>query len=528
MPQPTSCLLEGFGRIVQTLDQIVQPIEYKDLLLTNLLTTRLDPITRRGWEEIPASQKTDTVKELLEFLHRRTQVLECLPSKMVDTKGGNQLPPQRQRPVVVETSYSTVQSSGIRCTVCSANHLLFQCETFQRMSVTERDALVRTHSLRRNCFRLGHQAKDCQSKYSCRSCKSRHHTMVCFKRERENTSKNRSTTTTAATPCATTGKQPSTPSNSSQIVNMVATSTSVSNSATYIKSTVLLATAMLLVEDDHGNAHFSIQALRVTVHLPTATVNVKGWSIPEGIQLADPSFCVSMGIDLVLGIEAFFDFFVSGRKITLGEQMTSLNGSVFGWVVSGGLSSIEQAPRVSCHVTTKGLDELVAKFWGCEEIELKRSHSKVEERCVEIFKQTVQRGTDGRYTVALPMVEDAFTRLGESKNIALRRLQGTERRTKQIMLVADVEKMFRQIFIRQDDRPLQCILWRSSPTDEVATYELNTVTYGTKPAPFLATRTLTQLARDEGARFPLAARAVMEDTYMDDVITGSNDQEEAH
>ncbi|XP_055542522.1 uncharacterized protein LOC129728133 [Wyeomyia smithii] len=683
-PNQLHALLEGFERIVQTLDQIVQPIEYKDLLLTNLLTTRLDPITRRGWEEISATQKTDTVKELLEFLRRRTQVLECLPSRIVDTKGGNQLPPQRLRPVAVKTSYSTVQSSGIRCTVCSANHLLFQCETFQRMSVTERDALVRTHSLCRNCFRLGHQAKDCQSKYSCRSCKSRHHTMVCFKRERENTSKNRSTTTTAATPCATTGKQPSTPTNLSQIVNMVATSTSVSNSATYIKSTVLLATAVLLVEDDHGNqvparalldsgseSNFISEKLsqrlkvdrkkvdisvlgigqaatrvkqriqatirsrisdftremgflvlpKVTVHLPTATVNVKGWSIPEGIQLADPSFCVSMGIDLVLGIEAFFDFFVSGRKITLGEQMPSLNESVFGWVVSGGLSSIEQAPRVSCHVTTKGLDELIAKFWACEEIELKRSYSKEEERCEEIFKQTVQRGTDGRYTVAMPMVEDAFTRLGESKNIALRRLQGTERRlarnsdlkqqylafmseyielghmrliketqraaaercylphhpvvkeastttkvrvvfdascktstntslnevllvgpviqeelrsiilrcrTKQIMLVADVEKMFRQIFIRPEDRPLQCILWRSSPTDEVATYELNTVTYGTKPAPFLATRTLNQLAKDEGARFPLAARAVMEDTYMDDVITGSNDQEEAH
>ncbi|XP_062541226.1 uncharacterized protein LOC134209261 [Armigeres subalbatus] len=100
-------------------------------------------------------------------------------------------------------------------------------------------------------------------------------------------------------------------------------------------------------------------------------------------------------------------------------------------------------------------------------------------------------------------------------------------RTKQIMLVSDVEKMFRQVIVRPEDRPLQCILWRKSPSESVRTYELNTVTYGTKPAPFLATRTLQQLAMDEEGHFPLAARATMEDTYMDDVITGANDVETA-
>ncbi|XP_058816866.1 uncharacterized protein LOC131680161 [Topomyia yanbarensis] len=80
-------------------------------------------------------------------------------------------------------------------------------------------------------------------------------------------------------------------------------------------------------------------------------------------------------------------------------------------------------------------------------------------------------------------------------------------RTKQIMLVSDVEKMFRQINVSPQDRPLQSILWRATPTDKIDTYELNTVTYGTKPASFLATRTIQQLAVDEENHFPLAARA---------------------
>ncbi|XP_065086352.1 uncharacterized protein LOC135708280 [Ochlerotatus camptorhynchus] len=100
-------------------------------------------------------------------------------------------------------------------------------------------------------------------------------------------------------------------------------------------------------------------------------------------------------------------------------------------------------------------------------------------------------------------------------------------RVKIIMLVADVEKMFRQNFVLQVDRPLQCILWRFDPSEPVCVFELITVTYGTKSAPFLATRTLNQLAVDEETNYPLAARATTEDTYMDDVITGADTIEKA-
>lgn len=51
--------------------------------------------------------------------------------------------------------------------------------------------------------------------------------------------------------------------------------------------------------------------------------------------------------------------------------------------------------------------------------------------------------------------------------------------TCEVMLVADVEKTFRQIVVREEDRPLQLILWRSSLEEEISTHELNTVTYGT-------------------------------------------------
>ncbi|GFU21838.1 uncharacterized protein TNCV_3283221 [Trichonephila clavipes] len=49
---------------------------------------------------------------------------------------------------------------------------------------------------------------------------------------------------------------------------------------------------------------------------------------------------------------------------------------------------------------------------------------------------------------------------------------------------------------------------------------MKTVTYGTVSAPFLATRTLLQLSKDE-ENFPLAAPVLRESFYMDDVLCGA-------
>ncbi|XP_078051715.1 uncharacterized protein LOC144477852 [Augochlora pura] len=82
--------------------------------------------------------------------------------------------------------------------------------------------------------------------------------------------------------------------------------------------------------------------------------------------------------------------------------------------------------------------------------------------------------------------------------------------------------MFRQVQIHPDHSKFQKILWRDSLQETVQTYQLDTVTYGTAPAPFLAVRTLKQLAEDEGQAFPSAAHALQHDFYVDDLITAAD------
>ncbi|XP_062713817.1 uncharacterized protein LOC115255489 [Aedes albopictus] len=91
-------------------------------------------------------------------------------------------------------------------------------------------------------------------------------------------------------------------------------------------------------------------------------------------------------------------------------------------------------------------------------------------------------------------------------------------RRHKVVLLADIEKMYRQVEIHPDDRPLQRVLWRFNKSDPITKYEMTRVTYGLSPSSFLATRTLLQLAEDEGDSFPLASSALKQDFYMDDFI----------
>ncbi|XP_039306359.1 uncharacterized protein LOC120358020 [Solenopsis invicta] len=90
----------------------------------------------------------------------------------------------------------------------------------------------------------------------------------------------------------------------------------------------------------------------------------------------------------------------------------------------------------------------------------------------------------------------------------------------------DIEKMFRQINVQEDDWDLQRILWIDNE-GHLRTYHLTTVTYGLACAPFLALRTLQQLIEDEGTKFPLAVPSLSKGRYVDDIFGGADTLEQA-
>ncbi len=95
------------------------------------------------------------------------------------------------------------------------------------------------------------------------------------------------------------------------------------------------------------------------------------------------------------------------------------------------------------------------------------------------------------------------------------------------VFTADVAKMYFQIRMSQEHTKFQRIFWRESKDHELKVYELLRLTFGLRPAPFLATRSLQELALKYCNNMPLVKEALLNDFYVDDCLTGADSFEDA-
>ncbi|KAL0830099.1 hypothetical protein ABMA28_003556 [Loxostege sticticalis] len=91
------------------------------------------------------------------------------------------------------------------------------------------------------------------------------------------------------------------------------------------------------------------------------------------------------------------------------------------------------------------------------------------------------------------------------------------------VVTGDIEKMYRAIELHVSQRSLQQILFRSDPSQPLQTYTLNTLTYGTSSAPYLATKCLVSLAPT--AHDIDVQKSIERDFYVDDYLGGSSSKE---
>lgn len=91
-------------------------------------------------------------------------------------------------------------------------------------------------------------------------------------------------------------------------------------------------------------------------------------------------------------------------------------------------------------------------------------------------------------------------------------------------LCADVEQMYLRIMVHPDFHKYQRILYRFDLSDPVQMFQFKRVCFGLTSSPYLALRTLHQLAEDEKNNFPLASEVIDQGFYyMDDICFSVKD-----
>lgn len=78
------------------------------------------------------------------------------------------------------------------------------------------------------------------------------------------------------------------------------------------------------------------------------------------------------------------------------------------------------------------------------------------------------------------------------------------------------------IWISEKHRRLRNILWRDNPKEQLKCVKLQMISFGTRSAPYFATRCIKKLAEDMETEFPLASKALLEQNCIDDISAGAN------
>ena len=92
---------------------------------------------------------------------------------------------------------------------------------------------------------------------------------------------------------------------------------------------------------------------------------------------------------------------------------------------------------------------------------------------------------------------------------------------------ADIEGMFMQVGLLENDQRSLRFLWREDPTSDVSVFQYTRHIFGAKDSPTCANYALRRTAVDNQDRYPDAACAVLNNFYMDDYLGSVKNPETA-
>ena len=99
-------------------------------------------------------------------------------------------------------------------------------------------------------------------------------------------------------------------------------------------------------------------------------------------------------------------------------------------------------------------------------------------------------------------------------------------RLHRVALMADIRKMFLQIKLAKQDQNVHRFLWRDFDTKiEPKTYCMTRLTFGDVSSPFEAIATVQHHTEVNKESFPKASETIKENMYVDDCLTGAEDNE---
>ena len=467
-------LHETTNEHLRALEALGQPVNQWSAVLVFCIADKLDAESRKQWQLNYPGKNDLRWDDLSKFLYERSRALESGAIKVIPqaSKMSDQREPRHQ-------SYA----ASMACSeICDVEHKLHACPEFKKMSTSQKYDLKKKRACF-NCLQTEHSVSECGSKFSCRKCKAKHHTLLLRPKPvttlhdgsnktiaRVSTSANTTIQSAGsagqqADTSVLTGHCGSGSPNAGAILptamvpihnksgervhlralldsgSQVSFITEAKAKALMLKvqktpSTIITLgasssqkTCGVLPTTIAGSIDVNFHVIpKITRSLPNAIVDISQMRHVDHLKLADPNFSVPGKIDMLLGADIIEDLMLDNR---IRDNGLILRESLLGWIVSGPI--LETSGVISTHHVTVASDgesnKLLARFWELESVPEKKHRTMEEAHCEEHFDATTTRDSAGRFYVRLPFKADGHL-LGQSRASAMRRFINLENKLK--------------------------------------------------------------------------------------------------
>ncbi|XP_061714689.1 uncharacterized protein LOC133523226 [Cydia pomonella] len=379
-------LIDTINKNLRALKSLDLPTEHWDVLIIQIISSKLDTTTHHKWESYRNKLKElPTLQMFNDFLKDRADLLESTEISNKKRRSSDTTH-SRQKALTANTYFPTRKYA---CPFCNQDHALYLCPKFKTLKLQARVDKAMALKVCLNCLRVGHNEKTCRLN-SCRTCGLQRNSLL------------HEHTTPAPSPSSNdvalhSLPQPDDDEQFSSPVQEISMSAVNNNS-------MLLSTVLIQVTDHSGKKQ-TIRALldngstasyvteslctklnlptssaptivdglnyqtsrlskscdvlissllndyhekvpcfvasRITQPLPVSRIDRTTLNIPPHIRLADPTFDVPAPVDMLLGSGIFWSV-LGTHKIPLGKNKPTLWETKLGFLVT--VSSKQNLP----------------------------------------------------------------------------------------------------------------------------------------------------------------------------------------
>ncbi|KOX69475.1 hypothetical protein WN51_06559 [Melipona quadrifasciata] len=145
-------LLDDINNHTKALTSLGQMVDQRDAWLIRLVVRKLDTQTRREWRKrVSETDRAKTLSDLTDFLKQQYRFLtsDSQPREIAPSTSRRFISQRERKPA------TALNATEVSCPLCSDNHLLSRCESFNKLAIECRRESARDLHVCLNCLRPG-------------------------------------------------------------------------------------------------------------------------------------------------------------------------------------------------------------------------------------------------------------------------------------------------------------------------------------------------------------------------------------